>query len=158
MDSSPSASAPARLRKRADFLRAAKGGRRHARAFTLQAADRSAADRSAAADGPAPEPPRFGFTVTKKVGGAAVRNRIRRRLKEALRLAAPLSARAGRDYVVVARIEALTQPFLDLQADLVRAVEGVEGSAKPRAETPRGAKGEAGRNKAKARAAAASRA
>ncbi|WP_395665147.1 ribonuclease P protein component [Methylocella sp.] len=150
----PPARAPARLKKRADFLRAAKGGRRHAKAFTLQAADRAAlaganpagaksemgAEEAGAKGESAPEPPRFGFTVTKKTGGAVERNRIRRRLKEALRLAAPLPARAGRDYVVIARIEALTQPFLDLQADLIRAVAGVEGSAKPRATRPRGGK------------------
>ncbi len=53
----------------------------------------------------------MGFTVTKKVGNAVVRNRVRRRLKEALRAAKPLETRADHDYVVMARREALGEPF-----------------------------------------------
>ena len=47
--------------------------------------------------------PRFGFTVTRKIGNAVVRNRIRRRFKEALRLLAPGIIAPGHDYVVIAR-------------------------------------------------------
>ena len=54
---------------------------------------------------------RFGFTVTKKVAGAVGRNRIRRRLKEALRVSGALGARPGRDYVFVARRAALDAPL-----------------------------------------------
>ncbi|WP_374306082.1 ribonuclease P protein component [Methylocella sp.] len=124
---SPRPSAPARLKKRADFLRAAKGGRQHARAFTLQAADRDETDT----------PPRFGLTVTKKTGGAVKRNRIRRRLREALRLGAPLPARPGRDYVIIARIEALTQSFPSLQADLARAIGRIAGEGRADEKRPR---------------------
>ncbi len=66
--------------------------------------------------------PRFGFTVTKLSGGAVQRNRIRRRLKEALRLLDPLPARPGHDYVILARPEALGMPFLALQGELIRAL------------------------------------
>src|ERR1700684_2883717 len=93
---------PARLKKRADFVNAGKGRRFHAKGFSLQAARRSA-DADAA--------PRFGFTVTKKLGGSVLRNRIRRRLKEALRLLPDLSARPGYDYVILARQAALNQAF-----------------------------------------------
>jgi len=62
------------------------------------------------------QPPRFGFTVTKKLGGAVVRNRIRRRLREAVRLAG--DGAAGTDYVLVGRHAALTLPFERLVADL----------------------------------------
>jgi ribonuclease P protein component len=65
--------------------------------------------------------PRFGFTVTKQSGGAVQRNRIRRRLKEALRLLDPLPARPGHDYVILARPEALSMPFRALQGELIRA-------------------------------------
>jgi ribonuclease P protein component len=63
-------------------------------------------------------PPRFGITVTKKIGNAVVRNRIRRRLREALRAAAPDHAQMDTDYVVVARGAALTLQFDRLVTDL----------------------------------------
>jgi ribonuclease P protein component len=102
-----------RLKRRADFQRAARGQRARMDAFSLQANLRpSAPDRLGA---------RVGFTVTKKFGGAVVRNRIRRRLKEALRLSSELETRPDHDYVVMAQREALKQRFDRLQADLKRA-------------------------------------
>ena len=103
---------PVRLRRRADFVAAGKGKRVHLRNLTLQGNFRAESAGS----------PRFGFTVTKKVGGAVERNRIRRRLKEALRLAPGLAAQGDHDYVVVARREALSAPFADLQQELQRAL------------------------------------
>jgi ribonuclease P protein component len=143
--------APERLRRRADFLRAAKGMRFVARGLTLQAAPRAipseTMDRCAPGDPntfgagtrkdqtgnpldflPCVEArPRFGFTVTKQSGGAVQRNRIRRRLKEALRLLNPLPARPGHDYVIVARPETLGMPFLALQGELIRALGKIDG-------------------------------
>lgn len=112
MDEAPPR-APARLKKRAEFLNAAKGRRFHAGSFSLQAVRRQADAAEAL--------PRFGFTVTKKLGSSVVRNRIRRRLKEALRLLPSLSARPGYDYVIVARPAALDQAFSALQEELARA-------------------------------------
>jgi len=109
--------APARLKKRAEFVNAAKGQRFHARSFTLQAVRRAGQADEAAA--------RFGFTVTKRIGGAVLRNRVRRRLKEALRLLEHLSARGGHDYVLVAREAARTQAFPTLQEELTRAIAEV---------------------------------
>ena len=103
---------PGRLKKRTEFLNVAKGARHHASAFTLQAIVRE----------PAAEPARFGFTVTKKAGGSVERNRMRRRLREALRRAAPLEAKPGFDYVIVARREALGVGFDRLVSDLARAM------------------------------------
>lgn len=110
-----------RLKRRADFLRAAKGKRWHGKAFSLQAGRSS--DREA---GPA----RFGLTVTKKVGNAVVRNRARRRLREAIRLHPDLPARQARDYVLVARLEAIRVPFATLQKDLSAAVRSVHAEAR----------------------------
>jgi ribonuclease P protein component len=132
-----------RLRRRADFLRAAKGKRFHARGFTLQVTHQpgplaavkgcTLQNTLAAPAGPvqpdsgraaqlwAEAKPRFGFIVTKRSGGAVERNRIRRRLKEALRLIKPLPARPGCDYVICARPEALGMTFEALQAELLRA-------------------------------------
>ncbi len=100
----------ARLRRRQDFVRASKTGARFsARLFTLQMVGQAGGGGSES-DADA----RFGFTVTKKVAGAVGRNRIRRRLKEALRVSGGLGARAGRDYVFVARRAALDAPFADI--------------------------------------------
>ncbi|MGB8278226.1 MAG: ribonuclease P protein component [Methylovirgula sp.] len=118
---------PARLKKRADFIQAAKGQRAQGRSFSLQAVRRKSETE--------PGPPRFGFTVTKKTGGAVARNRIRRRLKEALRLAPGLSARPGYDYVIVGRQAALQQEFAALQEELARAIAEVH--ARPSAARPR---------------------
>ncbi|HVI36036.1 MAG TPA: ribonuclease P protein component, partial [Gaiellales bacterium] len=68
-----------------------------------------------------------GITVTRKIGGAVVRNRARRRLREALRRVLPGPARAGHDYVVVARPGALSQPFVELVRELGSAIRGLSG-------------------------------
>ncbi|WP_020174308.1 ribonuclease P protein component [Methyloferula stellata] len=120
-----------RLKRRADFLRAAKGERFHARAFTLQATALTEAAEPAQIAAPA----RFGITVTKRIGGAVQRNRIKRRLKEALRLSPDLSACPGRDYVIVAKAEALTTDFQALQADLANAIRKIQRLARQRPST-----------------------
>ncbi|RFB78666.1 ribonuclease P protein component [Methylovirgula sp. 4M-Z18] len=101
---------PERLKVRRDFVHAATGRRCHLPPFTVQMAAH------------APDSlPRFGLTVTKKVGNAVVRNRIRRRLREVLRLT-DLPAQKGHDYVVVAREAALHAPFAALQEALRQAL------------------------------------
>jgi ribonuclease P protein component len=104
----PPPGAPAgRLKKRRDFLRVASRGKRAARpGLVLQAAPG------------APEALRIGFTVTKKVGNAVVRNRARRRLKEAARLTLPALQATGWDLVLIGRDATGTRPFAALVADL----------------------------------------
>jgi ribonuclease P protein component len=75
-------------------------------------------------------PPRFGFTVTKAMGGAVERNRIRRRLKAAVMAVADAAARPGQDYVVIARKTALDLPFETLKKDLERAFHRVHHASK----------------------------
>ncbi len=104
-----------RLKKRRDFLAAAKGQRAARRAFVLEARARGDED-----------PPRFGFTVSKRTAKKAVeRNRIRRRLSEAVRLTAGENARAGHDYVLIGRRAALTTAFGDLTSSLTEAMRRV---------------------------------
>jgi ribonuclease P protein component len=103
-----------RLRKRADFLGAATGPRAPAAAFVLQA--RARTDTG---------PPRVGFTVSKKVGNAVERNRVRRRLREIVRLSDAARFRPGNDYVVVGRRPALNEPFARLIEDLRQALERI---------------------------------
>jgi ribonuclease P protein component len=108
----PEAPAPdGRLRRRSEFLAAAKGLRCHAPAFSLQAVRRTGAGEA-----------RFGFTVTKKTGKAIERMRMRRRLKEAIRTTEALPVRDGHDYVFVARRAALIIPFAELSTQIVRAL------------------------------------
>lgn len=68
---------------------------------------------------------RFGFTATKGLGGAVVRNRARRRLKEAVRVAGPSHAREGYDYVLIAREGTVQRRFTELIKDLERALAKV---------------------------------
>lgn len=67
---------------------------------------------------------RVGFTVTKKVGNAVVRNRIRRRLKEAVRVHAAGDMQPGNDYVIVGREEVLAAPFAAISTELSRRIRG----------------------------------
>ena len=106
-----------RLERRAEFKAAAQGARWHASAFQLQATRRSSV----------PDAGRIGvgFTATKRLGGAVVRNRARRRLKEAIRSVLPNGALAGCNYVVIAKPAALTCAFAELKMELERGLVAV---------------------------------
>jgi ribonuclease P protein component len=106
-----------RLLKRRDFLKAQKGRRFSTGLFALQAVAREAGDGNE---------PRVGFTVSKANGNAVKRNRIRRKLKEAVRLqAGTLPALATHDYVLVARPAALKAPFAVISAEVGVAFSGI---------------------------------
>lgn len=66
---------------------------------------------------------RVGFTVSRKVGNAVVRNRVRRRLREIARMVIPAQARPDLDYVLVGRQGALTRDFQVMRQDLVEALK-----------------------------------
>ncbi|MGH7040900.1 MAG: ribonuclease P protein component [Acetobacteraceae bacterium] len=101
-----------RLKRRAEFLRVAAKGRKVALpGLVLQVLAR--ADTA---------PVRLGFTVTRRVGNAVVRNRTRRRLKEAARLLLAQRKLTGADLVLIGREATRARPFPDLQEDLRRAL------------------------------------
>lgn len=109
----------ARLKRRAEFLRVAGKGRRSVTpGFILQALPRSGGAAAGAG-----EAARIGFTASRKVGIAVLRNRARRRLKAAVAQVMPLHAAAGHDYVLVARAGTVSRPFAALLADLERALK-----------------------------------
>jgi len=106
------------LKTRAEFLRVRGGRRSSAPAFLLEARSRPAAARDPAA-------PRFGFTISKKIGSAVVRNRVRRRLRALAAALGPPLVRPGYDYVLIARPGAVGRTYRDLEADLQLALERV---------------------------------
>jgi ribonuclease P protein component len=104
------------LSKRADFLKAASARRQGTNGFLLQARDREDGDPAS----------RIGFTASKKIGNAVLRNRAKRRLRALAREALAQRARPGWDYVLVARPDAtVTRDYADLRADLDLALKSV---------------------------------
>jgi len=65
---------------------------------------------------------RVGFTVTKKVGNAVIRNRVRRRLKAAAGEVLPDYAHAGQDLVIIGRMATIKRPYAALKKDLEKAI------------------------------------
>ena len=108
----------ARLKRRAEFLRvAAERNKWVAPGLILQARPRG----PDASDLLPADAIRVGFTVSRKVGGAVVRNRARRRLRAAVEAVLPSCGRAGYDYVVIGRKTTLNRPFDALLGDLQAA-------------------------------------
>ncbi|MBV9075985.1 MAG: ribonuclease P protein component, partial [Methylobacteriaceae bacterium] len=122
----------ARLTARSEFLAAAKGRRVHGPLFSLQG--RLRGDEAGL---------RAGFTLTKRVGSATERNRIKRRLRAALLDGAGPFAAASLDLVVIGRRDALEAPYPELVADLSRALgtlaRGPSRRARPDRDVPGGA-------------------
>ena len=99
------------LKIRSDFLRAARGIRRVAPGLTLEICAN-----------PAYPKPRVGFTASRKVGGAVVRNRAKRRLRAAAAEVLAAQGLPGTDYVLVARQGTVGRPFDALKSDLAEAL------------------------------------
>ncbi|MBL4863655.1 MAG: ribonuclease P protein component [Rhodobiaceae bacterium] len=108
-----------RLKARRDFLSTARGTKWAAPGLVLQARRRSKIPAESEA------PPRIGFTVTKKVGKAHVRNRVKRRLRAAATEILPLGAKPGYDYVLIGRAGTITRAYCDLKTDLLTALSRV---------------------------------
>lgn len=118
-----------RLRRRPDFLAAAQGRRFHTERMSAQGRLRTPDETR---DGAPAEGLFLGFTITKRVGHATERNRIRRRLRSAVAAVAADAPAIRADVVVIARRPALDAPFESLVADLRRALHTVTRPASPR--------------------------
>jgi ribonuclease P protein component len=121
-DSRPGAVTLYRLTRRWQFLATAKGAYSAKGAVLVQMRPRDDGDGRIG----------LGFTATRKIGGAVVRNRAKRRLREVARALAPELALPGSDYVFIARNGAPDRPFPQLIEDARRALKDL---AKPRSET-----------------------
>jgi ribonuclease P protein component len=103
---------PETFRRSAEFLRLAARGRKLSRpGFLMQALVQ-----------PGDAPVRVGYTATKKIGNAVLRNRARRRLREAARLVLAAQPLCGVELVLVCRKETVTLPFATLCASLDSAL------------------------------------
>src|SRR5881398_298483 len=96
------------LRKRADFLAANSGRRVSTPGFLLLVRDRKDSDPAM----------RVGFTVTKKIGGAVVRNRMKRRFRALAREIVPTKGHAGADHVMIGRAKGIERDFGLLRDEL----------------------------------------
>ena len=101
-----------RLQKRAEFLRVSKGNVDRRKLVVVQSRNRNDGTSHIGE----------GFTSTKKIGGAVVRNRARRRLREASRALLPRLGRAGHDYVFIARAGTSDAPWASLLDDVETAL------------------------------------
>ena len=101
-----------RLKSRPQFLAAAKGVSEARGAVVVQRLDRKDDDTTV----------RLGFTATRKVGNAVIRNRAKRRLREAARALAPQLAVPGSDYVFIARMGTVDRPWDRLLDDVKSAL------------------------------------
>ncbi|MBB4038956.1 ribonuclease P protein component [Microvirga flocculans] len=117
------ASSLGRLTKRPDFVAAASGRRFHTERMTVQARLREGSGLGL----------RFGLTVTKRVGHATERNRIKRRLRAAIAQAGQDFAPIEADVVVIGRRDILSADFGVLIDDLRRALRAV---TKPKSAPP----------------------
>src|SRR5258707_11550608 len=111
-----------RLRQRADFLAVANGARASSAAFVVQSRRRDD-------DGPI----QVGFTVSRKNGTATERNRIRRRVRELVKLLDVISMRPHSDYVLVGRRAALNRDFATMLDDLRSALHRLDRQASKQA-------------------------
>ena len=122
----PGVSSPhiAVLRNRADFLAANRGLRVARPGFVLLAHPNGGLGK------------RYGVTVTKKIGNAVVRNRMKRRFRELLRAALPEAGLPDHDHVLIGREGGIERDFVqmreELAAALSRAAAGKGDKPRPR--------------------------
>jgi ribonuclease P protein component len=100
------------IKKRSDFLAANRGKRYATPGFVLLVFDRPSDDPAI----------RLGITITKKVGNAVIRNRMRRRFRELARELLPSLGKAGADHILIGRDGGIERDFAQLREDMTKAL------------------------------------
>jgi len=119
------------LKKRKEFLRVAAAAKKFVTpSLVLQARARDEAEAGA------PYPFRVGFTVSRKVGNAVIRNRVRRRLKAAAEQVLPEHAPGNNDYVIIGRRAALNRPYASLVDNLIKALDSFSAERSEKKSAP----------------------
>lgn len=114
------------MTRRADFLAANRGQRVPMPGFVLLVRDRKDGDPSV----------RLGITITRKVGGAVIRNRMRRRFREIARSLLTERGIAGADHVLIGREGGIERDFALLKAEFAKALGKVAARRAASHETP----------------------
>lgn len=117
------------MTRRADYLAANRGLRQPMPGFVLLVRDRHDGDAAI----------RIGITVTKKIGGAVVRNRMKRRFRALARELFPAQGIAGADHVLIGREGGIERDFDALRTELTKALARI--AAKSRPDMPKSTKG-----------------
>ena len=129
------------LSKRSDFLAANRGIRVSRPGFVLLARDNSGPDGEGARSDPGL---RFGITVTKRIGNAVVRNRMKRRFRALLRELLPSHGLPAHDHVLIGREGGVERDFALLRGELIAAFERARAG---KGDPPRGPRNKGSRNK-----------
>jgi ribonuclease P protein component len=116
---------PSVLTKRADFLAANRGLRNARPGFVLLTRPNEGLGL------------RFGITVTRKIGNAVVRNRMKRRFRELLRAALPAHGLPNHDHVLIGREGGVERDFARMQAELAYALEAARAGKGEKSRPPR---------------------
>jgi ribonuclease P protein component len=103
------------IKKRPDFLAANRGKRYATPGFVLLVHDRGDADPAK----------RLGITITKKVGNAVIRNRMRRRFRELARELLPELGKSGADHILIGRDGGIERDFGQLREEMTKALKKV---------------------------------
>lgn len=117
-----------RLKKRTDFLRVSRLGQNYATSgLVLQYWRRPVySENNGREKVSLAHSARIGYTVSRKIGNAVCRNRVKRRLRAAAKLVMPSHACAGSDFVIIGRATALTRSFSRLVQDLETALKKLD--------------------------------
>ena len=104
------------IKKRVDFLKVSKSGKKKfTKGFILQKYKRTM--------GLEKDTIRIGFTITKKIGGAVIRNKIKRRFRAIIREIFTKYLKKNYDYVIIANKKSLIMDYKELKSDVIKTVK-----------------------------------
>lgn len=106
------------IKKRVDFINVSKKGKKKfTKGFILQQYKRDLSSKENTA--------RIGFTITKKIGGAVIRNKIKRRFRSIIKEVVNNHLKKNYDYVIVANKKSLAMNYQDLKNDVIKVVKWI---------------------------------